>query len=116
MAEKQAKWYRARQPGFVNGKRMRPGDKFQWAGKPGKWMEPIPDPDDGALVPVDSERVEAIREALEKADHADSMIWTSAGLIKSAWVRNAMDDPSVTREEIETAWPDFVRIPPKRYA
>lgn len=106
-------WYRARQLGFVGGDRKRPGEKFQWDGKPGKWMEPIGDPD--KAVPADDERIEAIRKALEKADHADAMIWTAVGLIKTAYVRNAMDDPSVTREEIEEAWPGFVRVPPQSY-
>lgn len=57
----------------------------------------------------DLQRMENIRATLELFDHTSDKVWTEDGLPRVEAVCEFLIDDTVTREEIESALPGFVR-------
>lgn len=65
--------------------------------------EPEPEPDNSPSLD------EQIRAILVTVDHGDDEQWTDAGLVRMGIIEKALDDTSITREQVEAAAPGFRR-------
>src|SRR5665213_4019984 len=55
---------------------------------------------------------ENITDALAKLDHTNDNHWTDDGQPRTSVIRELAKDPNITRKEIVTASPGFLRKPP----